>query len=100
MVRYGRSPAIACSCPVGMVACGDSCGSGSAGLQVGRRGGVEGPDGLREREDLPVHQVLVELVQVEQVRVLRAAGLQQVGGARAQRDGAQPGGVQGAPSPR
>jgi len=65
-----------------------------SGLQGGCRERVERADGVGEGEDLAVHQALVELVQVEQLRLLRVAGLQQVGGRGAQRDGAEPGRVQ------
>ena len=68
--------------------------AGRIGLQGGCRQRVECADGPGEGEDLAVHQALVELVQVEQLRLLRVPGLQQVGGRGAQRDGAEPGRVQ------
>ena len=68
--------------------------AGRVGLQGGCGERVERADGLGEGEDLAVHQALVELVQVKQLRLLRVPGLQQVGGRGAQRDGAEPGRVQ------
>ena len=68
--------------------------AGRVGLQGGYGERVERADGLGEGEDLAVHQALVELVQVKQLRLPRVPGLQQIGGRRAQRDGAEPGRVQ------
>ena len=53
---------------------------GRIGLQGGCRERIERADGLGEGEDLAVHQALVKLVQVKQLRLLRVPGLQQVGG--------------------
>lgn len=55
------------------------------------RGRVECLDGLSEGQDLSIHQALVEL---EQVRPLRTTRLQQVCGEGAERDRAEPCGVQ------
>jgi len=53
-----------------------------AGLQSGSRDRVQGMDSPREREDLPVHLLLVEFVQVEQVWVLRVPSLRHAAGER------------------
>ena len=67
---------------------------GRIGLQGGCRDRVERTDGLGAGQDLAVHQALVKLVEVQQLRLLRIPCLQQVGGGRAQRNGAEPGRVQ------
>ena len=54
---------------------GGGVSAGRVGLQGGCGERVERADGLGEGEDLAVHQALVELVQVEQLRLLRVPGL-------------------------
>ena len=67
---------------------------GRISLHGGCRDRVERTDGLSTGQDLAVHQALVKLVEVQQLRPLRIPCLQQVGGGRAQRNGAEPGRVQ------